>query len=73
MGQTGSLFGTGEYDIESQQEELWAKARWLLGQEKLILHHNKIKYGTVQGHFLGQEKLTYGHSETNFVTKWGDF
>ncbi len=24
-----------------------------------ILRHNKMKYGTEQGHFLGQEKLTY--------------
>ncbi len=39
----------------------------------MILHHNKIKYGTEQGHFLGQEKLTYGHNETNFWTERGDF
>jgi hypothetical protein len=40
-----------------------------LGQEKLILHHIKMKYGTEQGHFLGQEKLTYGHNKTNFGTE----
>jgi hypothetical protein len=69
MGQTGSLFGTGGYDIKSQQDKLWDKTRWLLGQEKSILHHNKMKYGTEQGHFWGQEKLTYGHNETNFGTE----
>ncbi len=44
-----------------------------MGQEKLILRHNKMKYGIEQGHFLGQEKLTYGHNETNFKTERGDF
>ncbi len=44
-----------------------------MGQEKLILGHNKMKYGTEQGHFLGQEKLTYGDNMTNFGTKQGDF
>ncbi len=44
-----------------------------MGQEKSILRHNKMKYGTEQGHFLGQEKLTYGHSETNFGNELGDF
>jgi hypothetical protein len=44
-----------------------------LGQEKLILRHNKMKYGTERGHFLRQEKLTYGHSKTNFGTERGDF
>jgi hypothetical protein len=42
-------------------------------QEKLILGHNKMKYGTEQGDFLGQEKSTYGHNKTNFGTKQGDF
>ncbi len=39
-----------------------------------ITHHNKMKYGTEQGHFLGQEKLThaYGHNKTNFGTEQGD-
>jgi hypothetical protein len=37
------------------------------------LGHNKMKYGTEQGHFLGQEKLTYGHNKTNFGIKQGDF
>jgi hypothetical protein len=46
---------------------------WFLGQEKLILRHNKMKYGTEHGHFLGQEKLTYGHNKTNFGTEQGDF
>ncbi len=73
MGQTGGLLGTGEYDIESKQDELWDKTWWLLGQEKSILHLNKVKYGTEQGHFLGQEKLTYGHNEMNFGTEQGDF
>ena len=73
MGQTGWLFETGEVDNESQQDELWNKTRWLLGQEKLILSHKEMKYGTEQGHFLGQEKLTYGHNETNFGTEQGDF
>ncbi len=44
-----------------------------MGHDKLILHHNKIKYGAEQGHFFGQEKLTYGHNETNFGTEQGDF
>ncbi len=39
------------------------------GTKKSILCHNKMKYGTEQGHFLGQEKLTYGHNEMNFGTK----
>ncbi len=43
-----------------------------MGQEKLILGHKKMKYGTEQGHFLGQEKLTYGHNKTNFGTEQGD-
>ena len=43
-----------------------------MGQEKSILHHNKMKYGTERGHFLGQEKLTYG-DKTNFGTEQGDF
>ena len=44
-----------------------------MGQEKLILGHKEMKYGTEQGHFLGQEKLTYGHNKTNFGTEQGDF
>ncbi len=44
-----------------------------MGQEKLILGHTKMKYGTEQGDFLGQEKLTYGHNKTNFGTEEGDF
>ncbi len=44
-----------------------------MGQEKLVLGHNKMKYETEQCHFLGQEKLTYGHNETNFGTEGGDF
>ncbi len=43
-----------------------------MGQEKLILGHNKMKYGTGQGHFLGQEKMTHGHNKTNFGTEQGD-
>jgi hypothetical protein len=39
----------------------------------MILSHNKIKYGTEQGHFLGQEKLTYCHNETNFCTELDGF
>jgi hypothetical protein len=66
MGQTGRLFGTGEYDIESKRDKLWEKMRWLLGQDKKIQCHNRMKYGTEQGHFLGQGKLTYGHNKTNF-------
>ncbi len=34
-----------------------------------ITWHNKMKYGTEQGHFLGQEKLTYGHDKMNFGTE----
>ncbi len=34
-----------------------------MGQEKLVLGHKKMNYGTEQGDFLGQEKLTYGHNE----------
>ncbi len=37
-----------------------------MGQEKLILSHKEMKYGTEQGHFLGQDK-------TNFWTEQGDF
>ncbi len=38
-----------------------------------MLCHNKMKYGTEQGHIWGQEKLTYGHNKTNFGTEKGDF
>ncbi len=44
-----------------------------LGQEKLILGHKEMKYGTERGDFLGQEKLTYGHNKTNFGTERGVF
>ncbi len=44
-----------------------------MGHEKSILRHNKMKYGTEQGHFLGQEKLAYGHNKTIFGTERGDF
>ncbi len=56
MGQTGWLFGTGEVDNESQQDELWNKTRWLLGQEELTYGHDKTNFGTEKGDFLGQEK-----------------
>jgi hypothetical protein len=39
-------FGTGEVDIESKQDKLWDKQGDFLGQEKLILSHNKTNYGT---------------------------
>ena len=42
---------------------------WVLRQEKMMLSHKEVKYGTEQGHFLGQEKLTYGHNQTNFGTE----
>ncbi len=45
----------------------------LLGQEKLILSHKEMKYGTEQGHFLGQEKLTNGHNKKNCGTERCDF
>ncbi len=67
------IFGTGEVDNESQQDELWNKTRQLLGQKEMILSHEEVKYGTYQGHFLGQEKLTYGHDRTSFGTERGDF
>ena len=57
----------------SHIDELQDKNRSLLGQEEKKLHHNKIKYGTEQGHFLGQEKLNYGHDKTNFGTDQGDY
>ena len=46
-----------------------------MGQEKLILSHKEVKYGTEQGHFLvlGQEKLTYGHDKYFLGTEQGDF
>ncbi len=43
-----------------------------MGQKKLILRHNAMKYGREQGHFLGKETLTYGH-KTNFAAEEGDF
>jgi hypothetical protein len=48
-------FGTGEVDIGSQQDKLWDKQDNFLGQEELILSHNKTNCGTKQGEFLGQE------------------
>ncbi len=44
-----------------------------MGQEKSILRHNEMKYGTEQGHFLGQEKLTYGHNKTKFEAEGDNF
>jgi hypothetical protein len=44
-----------------------------LGQEKTKLCHDKMIYGTEQGHILGQEKWTYGHDETMFLAEQGDF
>ncbi len=41
--------------------------------EVVVICHNKMKYGTEQGHFLGQEKLTNGHNKTNFGTEQGDY
>jgi hypothetical protein len=46
MEQNNVTFGTGEVDIGSQQDELWVKQGDFLGQEKLILSHNKTNYGT---------------------------
>ncbi len=43
-----------------------------LGQEKLILGHNEINYGTNRVTFLGQEKLILSHNETNYGTRRGD-
>ncbi len=40
-----------------------------MGQEKLILGHNKMNYGTEQGHFLGQEKLTLGPHKMKYGTE----
>ncbi len=36
-----------------------------MGQEKTKLHHNKIKYGTEQGHFLGQEETRFCQKKQN--------
>jgi hypothetical protein len=44
-----------------------------LGQEKLILSHNKTNYGTKRGDFLGQEKLTFGHNKMKYGTELVDF
>ncbi len=38
-----------------------------------ITRHNKMKFGTEQGHFLEQKKLTYGHNKTNFGNDRGEF
>ncbi len=40
-----------------------------MGQEKLILGHNEMNYGTEQGDFLGQEKLKLGHNKANYGRK----
>jgi hypothetical protein len=40
-----------------------------LGQEKLILGHNKTNYGTEKGDSLGQEKLILGHTEASLGQK----
>ncbi len=42
--------------------QIMGQIRWLLGQEKLILSHNKMNYRTKRGDFLGQEKLILGHN-----------
>ncbi len=44
----------------------------LLGQEKLILGHNKTNYGTEKGDFLGQEKLILGHNEASCGSNYVD-
>ncbi len=43
-----------------------------LGQEKLILGHHEMNYGTNQGNFLGYWKMILVN-ETNFGTEQGDF
>ncbi len=57
----------------SHNEMNYEKTRSLLGQEQTKLYHDKIKYGTEQGHFLGLKKLTHGHDKTNFGTEQGNF
>jgi hypothetical protein len=52
MEQNDVTFGREEVDIGSQEDELWDKLGDCLGQEKLILSHNKTIYGTKQGDFL---------------------
>jgi hypothetical protein len=39
-----------------------------MGQEKLILSHNQMNDGAMQGDFLGQEKLILGHNKMNYGT-----
>ncbi len=40
------LDGAGGVNIWSEPDEEWNKTMRLLGQEKLILGHNKMNYGT---------------------------
>ncbi len=44
-----------------------------MGQEKLILGHNKMNYGTLQCDFLGQEELILGHHKMNYEATQGHF
>jgi hypothetical protein len=62
MEQNYVTSGTGEVVIGSKRDKLWDKHGDFLGQEKLILSHNKVSYGTKRGDFLGQEKLILGHN-----------
>ncbi len=61
-------FWTGEVNIRSYWDNFGTKQGVVLGQEKLILGHNKKNYGMKQCDFLGQEKLILGLIETNFRT-----
>jgi hypothetical protein len=47
--------------------------RDFLGQEMLILGHNKANYATKQDGTLGQEKLILYHIKMYFGTKQGVF
>ncbi len=50
-----------------------AKQGDFLGQEKLILGHNKMNYWSNKAIVLGQEKFILSQNKTNYWRKQGDF
>ncbi len=65
--------GAGQVAIWSWLDNVWKKARFFGGQEKLILGYNKTHFLIKLGCFLGQEKLIFGKNKTNYGAKQGGF
>ncbi len=66
-------FSDAEVMILTVIPTLWDKQGDFLGQEKLILSHNKTNFSSRWGDFFLQEKLILGYNEINYGTEQGDF